>query len=117
MILMVDLWVCPSCNVLLGIEVNYQQKVNCVNCGIDLQFGDIKFIDKNLHINIQKRIYQKIDETFHSIIRFRWLSNKTLGIMIEQDEYEFLDFHPQIYDELEDNLADEFGIVITLIFE
>ncbi len=113
---MVELWVCPACNMLLGIDV-IDNKAYCVSCGMRLNLNDIDFIDNKYVSLVKKRIYEMISEEYHQYLRFRWLSNRTVGIMLDFDEEELMERFPDLFEKIEDELVDELDLFITLIFE
>ena len=113
----VDLWVCPSCHVLLGIDIDFESNAFCVSCGIKLKIDNISFLNLELVNLLQTEIKKLLSEEYHEYSRFRWLSNKTASIMVDFDEGEVIENHPELYTEIEDGLAELTDLFITLIFE
>ncbi len=117
----IDLWVCPTCDVLQGIEV---KKVdgglvfNCVNCGVQLQSSQISFLDPILALTVIDYLYEKLPSEIHGDIRFTWLSNKTVGIIFEFSESEVIEIvNFDIKSLIEDEMADDLDLTTTVFFE
>ena len=115
------LWQCPECHILKGVDM-YKRKgkliANCASCGMQLRLDIVPFIDQKLVQAVLDRTEELVQSDLMHSIRFRWLSQKTVGIVIEDDEQAFLDDHDtDLYEHLEEELAEELGITVTLIFE
>lgn len=115
---MIPLWVCHSCDVLLGIDVIHKDtlKVNCASCGIKYDLEEIPFLNKDFIHNLIRNVENDLPEKYHQFVRYRWLSNKTVGILIDYDEQEILD-DLDIYAIIEDDIAEQLDLFITLDFE
>ena len=115
---MIPLWVCSSCDVLLGIDINHEEnlKINCANCGIKYKLEEIPFLSKEFIHDLIRNVEKELPEKYHQYVCNRWLSNKTVGILIDHDEQEILD-DLDIYRIIEDDIADKLDLFITLNLE
>ncbi len=117
----VDLWVCPNCKVLMGIETRLENNrilSNCLNCGTEIQISEITFLTQELVKSLNTEIFDLFPAYLHDDIRFSWVSNKTLGLIfsIPQNELlEEIDF--DIEDIIEDELSKKYKMNITVYFE
>ena len=117
----VDLWVCPRCHILQGIEVWKSDDVlyaRCVNCGVPLEIDEVQYINQELAKKIIEEVELSIPSIFHPDIRYSWVSNKTLGLVFElglSELREEVDF--DIIPFFEDVLASKYSINITVFFE
>ena len=116
----VDLWVCPNCDILQGIEVGFldnQLTMNCVSCGTLLDPKDVQFLDPKLVENVYRKITKILDHVPKDEMRFSWVSNKTLGLIFEIDREDVEAELEGSMDDLIDQLEDEFKIALTFYFE
>lgn len=117
----VDLWVCPNCEVLMGIETRVEENKilsNCLSCGIDIPISEITFLTQNLVKSLNTEILDLFPTYLHEDIRFSWVSNRTLGLIfsIPQNEInEEIDF--DIEDIIEDELSKKYKMNITVYYE
>lgn len=91
-------------------------KVNCASCGIKYDLEEIPFLNKDFIHNLIRNVENDLPEKYHQFVRYRWLSNKTVGILIDYDEQEILD-DLDIYAIIEDDIAEQLDLFITLDFE
>ncbi|MHA2504099.1 MAG: hypothetical protein ACXAE3_14665 [Candidatus Kariarchaeaceae archaeon] len=118
----IDIWVCPRCHVLQGIEVSKDEAGNllsrCVNCGVPLEIDEVKYINQDKASKIIDLTLEKIPAYLVTDVRFSWLSNRTLGIIFECDQADLIeDTSPEIVDFFEDEIGKEMGLTITVYFE
>lgn len=91
-------------------------KVNCASCGINYDLEEIPFLTQDYILDLIRNVEEKLPEKYHKFIRYRWLSNKTVVILIDYDEQEILD-DLDIYAIIEDDIAEQLDLFITLDFE
>ena len=117
----VQVWVCPHCDVLQGIDVEIGEDnnfiTNCVNCGVRLQMEEVHFLDPELTRKVMEDISGLLPDDFPGDIIFRWSSNKTIGIVIEGSQEEFAEYADiDTIDILEDDVAPRHGVSVTVFF-
>jgi hypothetical protein len=117
---MVDVWVCPHCEVLLGIylsRVDNNLVAVCSSCGIIHDVDKVDFINPKSVINLIDEIDNIMPEKLLVLIQYKWLASATVGLVIEED-YEFvqslLDFD---LEEKIDELREKLGLDITIIYD
>lgn len=118
----IELWVCPSCKVLQGIDIKYNSEneliANCVNCGVQLPVEDVKFVDPVMAKKVINKVEEITPDDFHKFIHYHWVSNKTIGVVLElpRDEIQAtLDF--DIVEYLEDKLGPELDLTMSVYFD
>ena len=117
----VDLWVCPNCEVLIGIETRLEKdhiESNCLNCGIELPISEVLFLSQDLIKSINIDVFDLFPTYIHEDIRFSWVSNKTLGLIFSIPKEELLDeIDFDLEEIIEDNLSRKYNMNITISFE
>ncbi len=117
----VDLWVCPHCDILGGIETRIENGsiiTNCLSCGFNLKFENVNFLTENLVRELNTEILKLFPLNIHEDIRFSWVSNKTLGLIFSipyQELIEAIEF--DISEVIEDELAERYNMNITMYYE
>ncbi|MCH8908664.1 MAG: hypothetical protein IH840_16375, partial [Candidatus Heimdallarchaeota archaeon] len=84
----VELWVCPYCEVLQGIEITLppnstKMQANCLNCGVSLTMEEVHFLDPVLVQQVYSYVMEKLVDLDPDEIRFSWVSNRTVGLIFE----------------------------------
>ncbi|MHA2171524.1 MAG: hypothetical protein ACXAB7_16675 [Candidatus Kariarchaeaceae archaeon] len=119
----VDLWVCPNCNELQGIEVyreGDQQNLQsfCVKCGISLPLNTIGFIDATLARTLINEVEKLISPDIWGEIRYSWVSHRTVGIIFELPRESVIEYsNMDIVERIEDELGEQMELMITVYFE
>jgi hypothetical protein len=117
----VDLWVCPNCEVLGGIETRIEKdhiNSNCLNCGIGIPISEVSFLSQDLVKILNSEILDLFPTFLHDDIRFSWVSNKTLGIIFSVPYNELIDeIDFSIEEVIEEELSDKYQMNITVYYE
>ncbi|OLS20625.1 MAG: hypothetical protein HeimC2_36280 [Candidatus Heimdallarchaeota archaeon LC_2] len=117
----VDLWVCPNCEVLMGIETRLEKdKIysNCLNCGTDLPISEVSFLSQALVKSLNVEVLDLFPTYIHEDIRFSWVSNKTLGLIFSIPQAELIDEIDFDMEEIiEEKLSKKYDMNITIYFE
>ncbi len=117
----VDLWVCPNCEVLIGIETrleNDQIQSNCLHCGIELPISEVSFLSQDLVKSLNIEVLDLFPPYIHEDIRFSWVSNKTLGLIFSIPHEELMDeIEFDMEEVIEDELAKKYNINVTIYYE
>lgn len=117
----VGVWVCPNCDVLMGIETRVlDDKItaNCLSCGTSLNFIDVHFLSEPLVRALSNEVLTAFPDHIHEDIRFSWVSNKTLGLIFSipiEELLEEIDF--DIEEEIEDALSEKYDMNVTVYYE
>lgn len=116
----IDLWVCPHCHILQGIETTIAENntiiCNCLSCGITLPFQEVGFLTENLVRDVINYVKDCLPNDMLTHTRFSWVSNKTIGIILDyarEDLYE-AGIDPE---DFVDGIEDRFSINATLFYE
>ena len=117
----IEIWVCPSCDILQGIEVwleNEELKSRCVNCGVPLSIDEVHFLNQNLVKQIILDFKNNFPGELFDLVRFHWLSNRTLGIVFEVSREEVSTYINENVAELVDKLFEnKYNISVSVYFE
>ena len=117
---MVDIWVCPHCEILLGIYLSRVENrliAVCSSCGIVLEVENVGFINPKSVINFMDEIEKIMPQELLELIRYKWLASATVGLVIEEDfEYVQSVINFDI-EEVIDELREKLGLDITIIYD
>ncbi|MCE7735307.1 MAG: hypothetical protein GPJ54_10545 [Candidatus Heimdallarchaeota archaeon] len=116
----VDLWVCPHCDILGGIEIRIDDGniiTNCLSCGFNLKFDEVKFLTESLVRKLNMEILQLFPTEIHEDIRFSWVSNKTLGLIFSIPYLELMEVIAFDISEVIEELSEKHDMIITVYYE
>lgn len=117
---MVDVWVCPHCEVLLGIYLSRVDKklvAVCSSCGIVLDVENVGFINPESVIKLMDEIEKIMPQELLELIRYKWLASATVGLVIEED-YDYVQSAINFdMEEVIDELSEKLGLDITIIYD
>ena len=117
---MVDIWVCPHCEVLLGIYLSRKDKelvAVCSSCGIVLDVENVGFINPKSVIDLIDEIEEIMPKELLDLIQYKWLASATVGLVIEEDHdyvHEIINFDME---EVIDELREKLDLDITIIYD
>ena len=117
----VELWVCPNCEVLMGIETRIEKDAiisNCLSCGTDIPISEVLFLSQELVRAVNKEVFDLFPTFLHDDIRFSWASNKTLGLIFSIPYNELMEeINFDIEEDIEDKLSRKYDMNITVFYE
>ena len=115
------LWVCNECNVLMGIDIRlFSNKLigSCVSCGVVVTLSDVTFLDLDLVHKFSSIINDLFPIEYRDYFRISWMSQKTVGVIIELSLSEVEDiFDYDLKSRIEETIGDQLKLNVTTFFE
>ena len=115
------LWVCNECNVLMGIDIRLSSNKligSCVSCGVVVTLRDVTFLDLDLVHKFSSIINDLFPIEYHDYFRISWMSQKTVGVIIELSLSEVDEiFDYDLKSTIEENIGDQLNLNVTTFFE
>ena len=115
------LWVCNECNVLMGIDIRLSSNKligSCVSCGVVVTLRDVTFLDLDLVHKFSSIINDLFPIEYRDYFRISWMSQKTVGVIIElslSEVEEFFDY--DLKSRIEETIGDQLKLNVTTFFE
>ena len=115
------LWVCNECNVLMGIDIRLSSNKLiglCISCGVAVELSDVTFLDLDLVHKFSSIINDLFPIEFRDYFRISWMSQKTVGVIIELSHSEVEDiFDYDLKSTIEETIGDQLKLNVTTFFE
>ena len=115
------LWVCNECNVLMGIDIrllNNKLIGSCVSCGVVITLTDVTFLDLDVVHKFSSMINDLFPIEYRDYFRISWMSQKTVGVIIELSLSEVEDiFDYDLKSRIEETIGDQLKLNVTTFFE
>ena len=115
------LWVCNECNVLMGIDIRLSSNKligSCVSCGVVVTLSDVTFLNLDLVHKFSSIINDLFPIEYRDYFRISWMSQKTVGVIIELSLSEVEEFFAyDIKSRIEENIGDQLNLNVTTFFE
>ncbi len=116
-----NVWICPHCDTFLGLNdylFENDSLFYCHHCGHKFQLMDVPFLDFNIVQRFREIVRRYIIDEFQKYTYLRWLSTHTVSIIVEEDPEHFLSLYNFDFEKkMEEEIADEFGLDINVIFD
>ena len=115
------LWVCNECNVLMGIDIRLSSNKligSCVSCGVVVTLSDVTFLNLDLVHKFSSIINDLFPIEYRDYFRISWMSQKTVGVIIELSLSEIEDiFNYDLKSRIEESIGDQLKLNVTTFFE
>ena len=105
----------------MGIDIrllNNKLIGSCVSCGVVIKLRDVTFLDLDLVHKFSSIINDLFPIEYHDYIRISWMSQKTVGVIIELSLSEVEDiFDYDLKSRIEETIGDQLKLNVTTFFE
>jgi hypothetical protein len=105
----------------MGIDIRLSNNNligSCVSCGIVLKLEEVTFLDLKVVYHFSSIINELFPEEYHDYIRISWMSQKTVGVIIELSISELDEiFEYDIKSRIEETIGDQLNLNVTTFFE
>ena len=105
----------------MGIDIRLSKNKligSCVSCGVVLQLEEVTFLDLKVVYHFSSIINELFPKEYHDYIRISWMSQKTVGVIIELSISELEEiFDYDIKSRIEETIGDQLNLNVTTFFE
>ena len=105
----------------MGIDIRLSKNKligSCVSCGVVVTLRDVTFLDLDLVHQFSSIINDLFPIEYRDYFRISWMSQKTVGVIIELSLSEIEDiFNYDLKSRIEESIGDQLKLNVTTFFE